>query len=325
MKITNNNLTTTTVPANDLAFFAKWAADKKTEKAEKALFEDAKKAGLAAYNAKIKEGISSADASEAYKNVSKGVFAAAPPYGSTDNLTTTNEFTNNAEFWLAYDAAFQVFKEAGFTDNSDDVAVDALAAAGAAAKAYATWEDVADTVDAAWTAAALAAKSRVNPKTAAKEYKAAVAAEKTSAAAVAVATDRFYGACPPDKQNCYTTYKVAAASAAKARIKVVAAKIAVDTQRKGETLTLDSADGRTFVTSLIGLEILGWCFDGFPHGQDMADAAYKFRNSEVSIRCQEGEFSYSIDGGDYQPSGDDTATLGDLNLLSKLGDLTEVF
>jgi hypothetical protein len=119
----------------------------------------------------------------------------------------------------------------------------------------------------------------------------------------------------------------------------VAAKIAVDTQRKGETLTLDSADGRTFVTSLIGLEILGWCFDemyisdfrkvhgfdGFPHGQDMADAAYKFRNSEVSIRCQEGEFSYSIDGGDYQPSGDDTATLGDLNLLLRLGDLTEVF
>ena len=253
--------------------------------------------------------------------------------------TNTTDFAANAEYWKAYDAAFDVFKSAGFTDNSDDVAVDALAAAGAAAIEFSTWEDAADTVDAAWTAAALSAKSMVNPKTAAKEYKAAVKAEKIAAAALAIATDRFYCAHAHDKQAAYTTYKVAAACAAKARIKVVAAKIAVDTQRKGETLTLETAEGRTFVTSLIGLEILGWNFDehyiahyktlygphAFPCGQGMADAAARFENSDVCIQCQEGEFSYSIDRGDYQPSGDDTATLADLNLLLRLGDLTEVF
>jgi hypothetical protein len=259
---------------------------------------------------------------------------------TTTNTTTTNNHTNSthfAEYWKAYDAAFGVFKSAGFTDNSDDVAVDALVAAGASILKLSTVS--ADNVEAAWTAAAKAAKCRVNPKTAAKEYRAAVKAEKVAAAALAVATDRFYGAYTQDKQDCYTTYKVAAACAASARLKVVAAKVAVDTQRKGETLTRKSAEGRTFRTSLIGLEILGWNFDAqyiahfktlygphaFPCGQGMADAAARFENSDVCIRCQEGEFSYAIDGGEYQPSGDDTATLGDLNLLLRLEDLTEVF
>jgi hypothetical protein len=258
---------------------------------------------------------------------------------TTNNDTNTTDFTANAEYWIAYDAAFAVFKSAGFTDKGDDVAVDALAAAGAAVMAYSTWEEAADTVEAAWTAATKDAAARINPKTAAKEYRAAIKAEKIASAALVLATDRFYSAHARDKQDAYTTYKEAAGVANRARIKVVAAKVAVDTQKAAPTaLTMESAEGLTFITSLIGLEILGWNFDehyiaryktlygphAFPCGQGMADMASRFENSDVSIRCQDGEFLYSIDLGDYQPSGDDANTLSDINLLSRLGDLREM-
>jgi hypothetical protein len=259
---------------------------------------------------------------------------------STTTNTTTNDFTNNAEFWLAYDAAFEVFKEAGFTDNSDDVAVDALAAAGAAAKAYATWEDVADTVDAAWTAAALSAKCRVNPKTAAKEYQAAVAAEKVAADDRAAAVNALYAVSGMfDDPETYLAFRLAAAAANRASKKTRAAKAAVDAMKRTiETITLETAEGRTFKTSLVGLEIFGWNFDAqyiayfktlhgpssFPCGQGMADAAANFEFSSVLIRCEGGHFLYSIDRGPYLTSGDDDQVLKDLNLLARLGDLREI-
>jgi hypothetical protein len=254
----------------------------------------------------------------------------------TTTTTTTTDFTKNVEYWLAYDAALATFKKEGFTDLSDDVAVDALVAAGAAAIAYATWEDVADTVDAAWAAATLAAKNMITHQIASSEYNNAVAAEKEADAARTAAVNALYA----QNHDAASTvsFRQAAAAANRARQKTTAAKVAVDARKPTvEVLTLESSEGRTFRTSLVGLEIFGWCFNEhyisqfrkvnglgeFPTDQEMADTAAEFEYCTVYIRCEGGQFRCSIDNEKYLTCGSQDV-LSDLNLLARLGDLREM-